>query len=74
MRILLGVNPGAQPSSAALNLLRRLGFANQNRAASNDLRGMLADLQRSTRRRQNTEANALRGLLSMSGQQAGAMQ
>jgi hypothetical protein len=74
LRILLGVNPATQPASSARQLLQRIGIATPNRAPVTDLRAMLAEIQAATRRRQRSEANALRGLLSVSGEQAGFMQ
>lgn len=74
LRILLGVNPATQSASSAKQLLQRLGIATPNRAPASDLRAMLAEIQTATRRRQQNEATALRGLLSVGGQQAGSMQ
>ena len=74
LRILLGVNPATQSASSAKQLLQRLGIATPNRAPASDLRAMLSEIQTATRRRQQNEATALRGLLSVGGQQAGSMQ
>jgi hypothetical protein len=74
LRILLGVNPATQSASSAKQLLQRIGIATPNRAPVTDLRAMLAEIQTATRRRQQNEATALRGLLSVSGEQAGFMQ